>query len=170
MPEWGRKYAAFFKAFSNQPCRPIWLQWCASPSPKRRHWSPCCMAAIPAFQCLVTSNNWTCSQHQNFKMSAMILEHEMSVDTINDIFYCYRSRCLWQFCLSTGHCTSIHHACNTVKLLERELHLWQLWTSPQQLSSEPHSHNFRDSRISIIISRKWTRLKKSSSNWSNLVK
>jgi len=80
------------------------------------------------------------------------------------------------FIFSAGHCTGrLHHACNTVvNLLERELSTSHLsiidLAAAHQLSCEPQSYNFRDSSISVSINRKSTRLKKSSSDWSNLVK
>ena len=73
------------------------------------------------------------------------------------------------------HIALVHYARNTVKLLERELST-SLFTSinygPPLSISGANSTDiiFRDSLIGISISHRSTRLKKSSSDWLNLVK
>jgi len=72
------------------------------------------------------------------------------------------------------HIALVHYARNTVKLLERELST-SLFTSinygPPLSISGANSTDiiFRDSLIGISISHRSTRLKKSSSDWLNLV-
>jgi len=173
MPWWGRKFAPFSVFSAHLVTNHVGLFYYCYVSLlalKRRHWSLCCMAAIPCMCTVVTCCNYlTCSHHYNFKISAMISEHGKSVDTINEIFYYYQSCCWLQFCLLTTHCTgSLHHACTTPQSNCWSVNCQLHFNNGPLLSSEPQSYNFMASRISM--SRKSTSLKKSSSDWSNLVK
>jgi len=173
MPWWGRKFAPFSVFSAHSVTNHVGLFYYCYVSLlalKRRRWSLCCMAAIPCMCTVVTCCNYlTCSHHYNFKISAMISEHGKSVDTINEIFYYYQSCCWLQFCLLTTHCTgSLHHACTTPQSNCWSVNCQLHFNNGPLLSSEQHSYNFMASRISM--SRKSTSLKKSSSDWSNLVK
>ena len=66
-------------------------------------------------------------------MSAMMSEHDKSMRYFTTSHHLADDNFVFQ-----QDNALVHHACNTVKLLERELSssnsLFQLWTSPQQLT------------------------------------
>ena len=87
---------------NQQPCRPILLLWCTSPtpSPKRFHWSPGCMAA---FHCvclqLLQATTWLAggSSHSPWRGS---LFHViiMNVTKVTSMSFCAHPRAKsWQF-------------------------------------------------------------------------
>jgi len=92
---------------------------------------------------------------------------EISYYTISTNVNCYQTRRWWQFCFQQDSALA-HHACNTVKLQARELPTSFLLIMAFNLTAQQWSlliMRFRDSHISMGLSCKSTRLKKSSSDW-----